>query len=203
MNTITRRIKLLLSLGMVGLCALTSCNKNSPTGPNPIGPQIIPLAVGNTWQYDGFEYDTVGVVTMHFGGIEFVRQDSTVFGHSYYLYEGQGGLCANTDSGMIRILPNLSGVYSFLVYKYPTRLGELYQSDSLTVVVSSVDSLLQTTAGSFHCIKYAFTYHGFKYFDDYVCPGIGRIEYVAYYVNPASARGQIGIQAQLQQYQLN
>jgi hypothetical protein len=186
---------------VVALLAISaSCHKSNPVAPNPTALQIVPLTVGNTWSYDGVFYDTTGSVLQVYGELHLVQQDSSLYGRTYYVYDG---LCANTDSGLVQTYSSPSSTYSFLIYRYPAQLGYSYRSGNFIAVVSQLDTLVQVPAGSFHCIRYTYTYDSLKCYEEYVTPGIGRVKRVAYYSSGApNSIGHIEDVIQLKTYVL-
>lgn len=177
-----------------------SCHQNNPLGPYDIHAEIIPLSVGNSWEYDGIAYDTTGSVLEQYVEIHEVPRDTLVFGRQFYLYLGY---CADTDSGMIRAVPLQDRLQLKLIYKYPTSAGEQYLSEQTNCTVASLDTLISVAAGSFHCIWYRFTTYGMNYRDEYISPGVGLIKGISYYVSgPVANIGNVMDQVELKTYLL-
>ncbi len=168
------------------LLFLDGCDKSNPVEVNHSPQSIIPLVVGNTWNFSGTSYDTLGSVNEIFGELYKVSGDTVIFGRKLTVYAGQ--CCANTDSGLIAysgygvssLSPNDTIVSYRLVYKYPTYTGDRFNYD---IRVGNVDTIINVPAGSFHCIKYQNydPISGILYGDTYISPGFGPVKYVSYY----------------------
>lgn len=175
-------------LSMTLFAFISGCNKSNPVSSDESAVGVIPLTIGNTWEYSGVTYDTTSEVAERYSELMNVQRDSIIFGRHMYLY---GSWSTNTDSGLI-----VGGGFSYvpdpppphdtipawwLVYQYPTKQGESYRSIGSAIVVGSIDTVIAVTAGSFHCIDYKQYCQGDLFSEDYICPGIGRIKYVGYF----------------------
>lgn len=167
---------------------IPGCNKSNPVSSDVSAVSVIPLTIGNRWNYDGVDYDTTGQVAERYTEVRNVQSDSVIFGRHMYLY---GTWSTNTDSGLI-----VGGGFSYvtypppphdtipswwLLYQYPTNRGASYSSFGGTMIVGSIDTQVVVPAGSFHCIDYKWYSQGELVGEDYICPGIGRIRYVGYF----------------------
>ena len=164
---------------------IASCSDESSTAPTKEEKKaIMPLAVGNEWEYGITIHDEGGhnnsaSLIIKVVGMEEIEGKSIyemlVGNENSYLLLEEDGLYNYTKSGG----------KEYIEVKYPVAKGDTYiQNDAgntTTFTVESLDKQLETEAGIFTTIKYVGIKideeAGEKYYDElYYCPGVGMIK---------------------------
>ena len=170
--------------------SLTAMNCKSTTEPTTTS-IIMPLAVGNEWDYAEYGgiphrlqfYDTIKIVS--------TKDDTTYVdqSHLYYQLRSNGLWMINNFYG--RDIPKQT-----LLAKYPAQPGEVFGKDSQVhyisyptvfdtiiadVVVDSINAVVVLPIGSFTCYKYRSDYYDPKHvlrrrINDYYALNIGKIK---------------------------
>jgi len=167
-----------------------------PSGPSgPIG-VILPLTVGNTWEYEQVymspydqdtEKDTVSLLIF----------DSTIMQDSLVLYYATDGAAVYNDAKGLWSTSEFANSGPTLLAKYPGYPGEIFNritvyagnGDSATanLTIESTVALVQVPAGSFACYKYTADYKSRKTgktiqrIHAYYAPNIGLIKQEGYF----------------------
>jgi hypothetical protein len=149
--------------------------------------ELIPLNMGNTWNYSRTVYDSSGVVE-YTENINSMIQRDTIFNNNkwygftdtpssmYFMNKYDGYWALQT------IVPNyFPNDTSFIIYKYPTEVGEIYGDDEAPREVVSVDELIIVPAGEFKTIHIVTNYIGstnylLDSFEIFITPGVGIIK---------------------------
>ncbi len=184
-NRISLTVFIFLSLTLVAC----SDDPLSPPGSVPITKEtsIIPLALGNKWEFRDTHYDSDGT----FLGID----SSSIFVDTMFNADGWTWHHTNPDGLLMSIRSDgvwLRGIYlgsDILWHRYPARsgdttiLGVVYPGNSTRAlhvkVVVAVDTMITVPAGTFKCIGYQS-----RYLDDQgkVIPGYDVLyKYTDYY----------------------
>jgi hypothetical protein len=179
---VNHSLLLILLLSILSL----SCSEST----EPESTTFIPLNIGNKWQYKVTDFDSTGNVINQIYGTRTIYKDTVVNGIRWYAYTGdfRGNWNTNKSDGYwVFIEPD--SVFSindtsWIVYKFPTQVGDVYGSaDHPTEVVSTNESIL-VPAGNFRTIHYRIElddiilYSYYVSFDSYVCPGLGIVKTV-------------------------
>jgi hypothetical protein len=150
---------------------LTSCKKDNPVDSSPSVKQIWPLKAGNTWAFNIVEYDTLGAVAQSGSGAFVVTTDTIVAGETWYHIAGGGStLYTNRSDGFWGVSPDPSGIFPFLLFKYPVSAGDTWNGGGDPVFLQSADTVITVPAGTFHCYEYRLSSDYY-----YFCPGVGLI----------------------------
>jgi hypothetical protein len=175
---------------IVSLCLvivlISGCHKNDVIVNAPIDINgIIPMAVGNQWNYNSFLYDSVGAVSMVNTNSYAVVGDTIINGSRWYKISNF--LCANRRIGF----SSLSNSGELLILKYPSSVQDSFYVNGVVnyLHVVSIDTTITISLGTFHC--YAFDSHqlitpsalGGSHEIAYVSPGIGPIKLEIYVSN--------------------
>ena len=161
-------------------CVFIGCSDKS----NPVnnGPRIdlIPLAVGNTWNYKFSAYDTTGNVYLTDTTVTKIVGDTAIANQMWYYQDVQGNYSANLQNGYYTYSRYAQDSLRFgMVYKYPCQPGDKYSYTE----VRQCDTLITVPAGTFSCIFYAYrlkTLDSFWYSDAYISPGAGIVKAIGY-----------------------
>lgn len=145
---------------------LIGCSEN-PSGPSgPIG-VILPLTVGNTWEYEQ-AYISPYDQTANKDTISLSIFDSTIMQDSVVLYYATDGAAVYNDAKGLWKTNEFGNSIPILLAKYPGYPGEIF--NRITVYVGSGDSatanltiestlaFVEVPAGSFACYKYTADY---------------------------------------------
>lgn len=165
------------------LIALASCKKSETTEDPVTIPDLIPLKIGNTWNYRSTMQDTI--ITNHFNK---VIRDTTILGETWSVmtYDSDiNVILKNKADGLWFMNPtkSMNGI-AILYYKYPVPAGTQYTtSDGVDVKVVSVNESVTVPMGTFVCYHYTTTYGNFEVYQEYYCPGKGLVKLEKYYID--------------------
>ncbi len=143
----------LFSLALLSL----SCGNDddSPADATPGLPNVIlPLQVGNSWEYQRTSYDSLGSIVMIDSVTERVARDTLISGERWYIWQTPAGL----SMGTLRS----DGYWSFaegvpaLIFLYPSSVNQTYMisASGPTMRIAAVDTLIPMVGGTFPCIAY-------------------------------------------------
>jgi hypothetical protein len=162
---------------------------------------LIPLNIGNRWSYKLEMFDTLtsAVMDTRFT-FEQVFSDSVIGGKKWYSF-GSPSIFYRTDSlGHRMIYADLDT--SYLIYKYPTRVGEKFVgfAEEGSEVIS-LSKPITVTAGHFDCVEYRS--NAFSDFDpltrslarSYVAPGVGLVLVETYNADGTRLRSRSTLQS--------
>lgn len=168
-----------LLLAVVAGCSKSDDNQDQP----PATPSLIPLQIGNNWNYRSTMQDTV--ITTHFNT---VIGDTSIRDEDWFImtYDNQVSVLLNNRSDGLWFWNNSKSTMgtSILYYRYPVPAGtEYYTTDSVFVSVVSVNESVTVPMGTFSCYHYTMKYPGNAVYQEYYCPGTGLIKLEKYYVD--------------------
>lgn len=162
-----------------------SCSES--TEPDNSITELIPLKIGNTWNYIRTVYDSTGTVEYTENNNSSVERDTIInyikwFGFtdapaSVYFTNKSGGYWA-----LQTVVPNYFPYdTSFIIYKYPTQVGDIYGDLESPREVIAVDEMIIVPAGEFKVIHIITTYidstnYLMDSFETFVAPGVGIIK---------------------------
>ncbi len=194
------RVSLGISLLIILLAA--SCSDKS-TNPQPTG-VLIPLAIGNQWQYAGTDYDSsyeIGVDTVL---LEIVK-DTLIQNMTFYIVTADSVRDpeifwpSNQSDGMWVFIPFDSTLA--LAFKYPASVGDwvIFENDS--VVVVSTNASVTVPGGTFSCYQYN-TYSSGTGLEQiwYFSPNLGLVKTEDYSKTPG---GRLYVDEQLELISFN
>jgi hypothetical protein len=181
------KVNQFLLLILLSSILFLSCSES--TEPDSSTFSFIPLTIGNKWEYKVTHFDSTGNVTNQIYGTRTIFKDTVVKGITWYAYTGdfRGNWNTNKSDGYwVFIEPDsVSSINdtSWIVYKFPTHLGDIYGSTDHPTEVVSTNESISVPAGNFRTIHYRielddiifFNYLGVS-FDSYVCPGLGIVK---------------------------
>ena len=160
---------------------------SEPTESNITDTEIIPLKMGNNWDYIRTVYDSAGIVQYTENINYLVIRDTIIH------YERWFGL-TNTPASIYytnkyngywlyrKKVPNyFPNDTSFLIYKYPANVGDIYNGFGYQREVVAVNKLISVPAGSFNTIHYVDTFlppnnYLQESFEIFVARGIGIVK---------------------------
>ncbi len=126
--------------------------------PDVISPQILPLAIGNSWTSDVIEYNEYGQQTNHYVSTGTVVADTVINNRAWYF------LTADTTGADSSLWTNkIDGAWAWtdsvgqpeaLMMKYPSTAGESYPVYDITLTVESISTSITVPAGTFECYYY-------------------------------------------------
>lgn len=162
-----------------------SCSES--TEPDNSVNKLIPLKIGNTWNYSRTVYDSSGFVYYTDNIISSVQRDTIINYTKWYGFTDAPGSIyfTNKSNGywaLQTIVPNyFPHDTSFVIYKYPTHAGDVYGSTIIPREVVSINEMLTVPAGNFEVIHIITTYlfstnYQLDSFETFIAPGIGIIK---------------------------
>lgn len=171
--------KLSLIILTLLLALFIGCS-DTPTYPEVQSDVLIPLNVGNYWDYESVTYDSNGNPTYS----NFISRDS-VYSDTLLNNEKWYFISDNEVYAVGRFVRNQSG-YGYLtatlyettkpklLFKYPAAVGDISEYN----VVININKKVVTSLGVFDCIKYRqpISEGGSLYWDYYVAPNIGVVK---------------------------
>ena len=191
-----------------------SCSDN---GTNPTDTSVLmPLKIGNTWEYVGFYPGETGTETTNYSmtvdsEIEFMGE--THYQLKYFSLETKESFISpayfiNTSYGYeIISKDDVDGTIYKTRFKYPAVKGDTISIDDSSIFfVESIDTLITTPAGKFKCIKYVDIINldgielGRVY--NYFAPGIGLVLSENYDTNYRGELSSPTMKSELKSYKL-
>jgi hypothetical protein len=174
---------------LVLLVLMTNC-KDEPFNPSNSNDVILPLALGNNWQYFKYEFsssdkdsiynfDTVNVIVksvLTHNQEKWYDLEMTYNSQPNHYYDY---VYTNKSDGLW-FLDNPFNYANFIIHKYPTIendtiIYENWRQERMdTIVTISTAKELNVPAGKFTCYYY-FTNNTTS---DYFCPGVGKIKFL-------------------------
>jgi len=147
---------------------------------------IMPLAVGNRWEYRVVTYENpIYPLDTTYDTILIVR-DTTIQGETWYI-DGDGASYANRSSGLWRLS---AGGQPYLFAKYPGAPGPTYSADpdiSQTVTIQDTSKYVPTFTNFYYCYYYLTTSSDPTLRRDYYyAPRLGLIRFDRFLVDPAA-----------------
>jgi hypothetical protein len=185
-------------LKIIGVTILTILISNCSDGtidPSNNDDVILPLALGNTWVYQCYQYPVSNPDSIHrqITLVSSIDSVYTINGNKWYVLMTIDpdipnvkyfSILRNVREGL-RFLDNPYNFAEILYYKYPTAVNERtiwdnYKTDRIdTTVTKSINTEVTVPAGKFTCIHYQR--NGEE--DEYYCPNIGQIKTSIKFVN--------------------
>jgi len=180
-------LKLIHSLLFILLLSILILRCSEPTEPNSSPSVIIPLKIGNTWNYSRTVYDSTGFVYYTDNIISSVQRDTIINYTKWYGFtDAPGSVYFTNKLDGYWALQTIAYPYfpndtSFIVYEYPAHVGDIYGSPNSPREVVSVDEHITVSAGEFEVIHIVTTFIGsnnyqLDSYEIYITPGIGIIK---------------------------
>lgn len=159
--------------------SIIGCGKDEPTEPESPGGVIVPMAVGNRWDYQVSHYPAGGNPYQTDDSIVIVGQVN-VGGEARYVANANEHF-VNRGSGLWYKPSGTSTIY--LLFAYPTDIGAVWPSGlqgEVAVTLLSKTSQVTVPHGSYSCYRYLAEYpvssgQGLRYY--YVVPNVGIVQY--------------------------
>jgi hypothetical protein len=130
------------------LTSLLIYNCSESTGPDDSLNELIPLKIGNTWNYTRTVYDSSGIVLYTWNINSSIQRDTIINYNKWYGFTDAPASVyfTNKSNGywaLQTIVPNyFPNDTSFIVYKYPTQVGDIYGDPEKPREVVSVDEMI-------------------------------------------------------------
>ena len=162
-------------------------NCSEPTEPDVLSNDLIPLKISNSWNYKQTVYDSSGVIVRVENQSSTIIKDTTILSQLWYSFSDvpDGIWFTNKTDGYWAFVKANTGSTlndtSLLVYKYPTKVGDIYgDADSPNEVVS-IDEEITVPAGKFKVIHIITHYQSSQTylldsFEMFIAPQIGVIK---------------------------
>jgi hypothetical protein len=170
------------------LILVSGCRKDDLiVNPQPEYKGIIPLAIGNKWNFNIYAYDTTGAIIVSNILSYEVIGDSMINGSRWFKISNF--LCANRSNGF----SSLSNSDQLLIFKYPAAAQDSFYVNGVVnyLHVASIDTTITISLGTYHC--YAFDSH------QLISPGAFGGSYEILYVSPevGIVKGEVYAAAQV------
>ena len=168
------------------LVLLLSCSEcTSPELDNLNG--LIPLKMGNSWNYKFTDYDSSGTIVQTENQIETIVKDTTITNSIWYSYNylPNGVWFTNKTDGYWSFVKKGTGNIvkdtSTIVFKYPTNVGDVYGNVDIPKEVIATNEEITVPAGTFKVIHITTNYQSLNNyllnsFETYIAPKIGVIK---------------------------
>ena len=187
-----RRKSVALFMVIIVMLALSlACeDKGSDPNPNPSSPDvIIPLAVGNYWEFQKIYYDSLGNPTGYDTLRATICNSADLNGRTVYFWSWTEGswswLYANLSDGLHvfgnaeydSLIPYDSLGTNYVSNKYPGVVGDsTFYPEYGFWIITSTSRIKETHAGTFDCYEYTtYEYCGSDEFKTYYSPNRGYI----------------------------
>ncbi|MBM2815360.1 MAG: hypothetical protein HW421_2122 [Ignavibacteria bacterium] len=173
-------MKKIIITSLAILFLVCACKENSST-PSGSSNEIIPLKIGNIWNFKISEYDSKGNIINTSEMTYYVFKDSVIEGIKAYCMkfttpfsEEISEYTYNKPDGYYTTYTIEGKVYHDWMYKYPGSAGDLFQSGEYTIKILSISESVSTPAGTFKCYKY----HNIVELPSFVflCPDVGPVK---------------------------
>lgn len=181
--------KLLTTLALIILLNCC-CSKEEPTSsPEPDISALIPLEIGNVWQYVDTLFgqpprvsavtESVDVVQELYGQTWYRTQQKAVSGGVTYSIEY---LSCNRADGYYWLPLSNGDTVPRLLWKYPAEIGDTFNFQfNARTIVKSTNAVITSPAGTFSCYLYAWEYAPGMLRSDstWIAPGVGMVKYMS------------------------
>jgi len=145
------------------------------------------LKIGNTWNYSRTVYDSTGFVLYTWDINSSIQRDTIINYTKWYGFIDAPGSVyfTNKSDGYWALQTKVPEYFpndtSYIVYKYPTQVGDIYGNPETPREVISVDEMITVSAGEFEVIHIITTFIGstnyeLDSFEIFITPGIGIIK---------------------------
>ena len=173
---------------------VSSCSEStSPELDNSNG--LIPLKIGNSWNYEFTDYDSSGTIVQTENQINTIVKDTTIMNAIWYSfnYLPNGLWFTNKTDGYWSFVKkgtgNITEDNSLIVFKYPTVAGDIYGNFDTPTEVIATDEEITVPAGTFKLIHVKTNYQSsnnylLNSFETYIAPKIGVIKEIQIGKNP-------------------
>jgi hypothetical protein len=163
-----------------------SCSESTEPDNSIIG--LIPLKIGNSWNYIRTVYDTTGIIEYTENVNSLVEKDTSIDGIKWYDFNDvpAGIWYTNKWRSGYWVYETVNSGYSssdtsLIVNKYPTHVGDIYDHFEGQIEVVDIDAIVLVPAGGFKVIHLIYKYtpplnYLFHSFEVFIDPGIGIIK---------------------------
>jgi len=183
-------MKRIMLISLIIMFMVASC-KDDTTSPdiNPLNTdELVPLKIGNTWDYEYTDYD--GSDQMKVNVTTTVVSDIQYQGERHFLMQHTEHATGESKIPQVYHINKADAYYMILLedneepetvkFNYPTFTGDIIHEDEYyKYYVEKVDHIYTTPAGMFKCIKYVYIWYlngnEFGRFINYFAPGIGKV----------------------------
>jgi hypothetical protein len=162
-------------------------NCSESTEPDVLSNDLIPLKISNSWNYEQTVYDSSGVISSVGNKSSTIIKDTTILSQLWYSFSDvpdgiwftnkTDGYWAFVKADTISIINDTS----LMVYKYPTKVGDIYGDANSPSEVVSIDEVISVPAGIFKVIHIITHYPSSQNylldsFEIFIAPKIGKIK---------------------------
>ena len=179
--------KYLVSFLLVSSLLLFSSCSESTSSELDNSNGLIPLRIGNSWNYEFTDYDSSDAIVQTENQIETIVNDTTIINSIWYSYNylPNGFWFTNKTDGYWSFVKkgtgNIANDTSTIVFKYPAKVGDIYGNAETPTEVIETDEEITVPAGTFKVIHIKTDYQFLKNyllnsFDTYISPKIGVIK---------------------------
>ena len=143
--------------------AILISNCSETTEPENPSAGIIPLKVGNSWNYKLTSYDSSGSISYIENQNSTIIKDTSISNYTWYAYNDvpNGIWFTNKSDGYWAFIKaNTGSIINdtlIFVYKYPTNVGDIYGDPASPMVVMAINKFLSVPAGTFNVIHIVST----------------------------------------------
>ena len=157
------------------------------TEPDTTANDLIPLKIGNSWNYKFTDYDSSGTILYTENQTSTIVKDTSMLNYTWYSNNDfvNSFWYTNKADGYWAFVKENTGPIkkdtSLLIYKYPTQVGDIYGDTNNPKEVMSVDEEIIVPAGKFRVIHIINNYlnsnnYLLDSFEIYIAPHIGVIK---------------------------
>jgi hypothetical protein len=166
--------------------AILISNCSDSTEPENSAAELIPLKVGNSWNYKLTSYDSSGSISYIENQNSKIIKDTNISNHTWYAYNDapDGIWYTNKSDGYWAFIKSNTGAIvndtSVIVFKYPTQVGDIYSNSYMSMEVIAINEELIVSAGVFRTIHIKSVYEDttnylLDSFEWFIAPQVGII----------------------------
>ena len=175
-----------LCFAFIAIAILIS-NCSDSTEPGNSATELIPLKVGNSWNYKLTSYDSSGSISYIENQNSTIIKDTSISNYTWYAYNDvpNGIWFTNKSDGYWAFIKANTGLItndtSIFVYKYPTEVGDIYGDPNSPMEVVAIDEEIIVGARVFQTIHIISTYTDTTHylldsFELFIAPQVGIIK---------------------------
>lgn len=206
-----KKRNILLAVLLLSVLVLNSYkNDDTSTNPGQAPNEIIPLKVGNYWDFNITHYDESGSITQTMNWHDAIDYNTIIDNQRWYVSKTEYStrLFTNKSDGYYESQYTGTGSMSapVLKYKYPGKVGDTWEIDNYTKMrINSTNLKYSIPLGEFSCYEYIYTSNSDLDFYQriLVSPGIGFILNEYYEKKGSSSEYYLSFKEVLTDYKVN
>ena len=175
-----------LCFAFIAIAILIS-NCSDSTEPGNAAAELIPLKVGNSWNYKLTSYDSSGSISYIENQNSTIIKDTSISNYTWYAYNDapNGIWFTNKSDGYWAFIKANTGSIvkdtSMIVFRYPTQVGDIYPGDYMPMEVIAINEEIIVGARVFQTIHIISTYTDTTHylldsFEWFIAPQVGIIK---------------------------